>query len=98
MTRRYTIVIRSHVNRRISPYTIVYDCVCSTWEQCSVQLSSQTTDNSTLPIDHVPDVSQIQSLITPNPNSSESVHTSMTILNYLKTVSSTRASIADICK
>jgi hypothetical protein len=30
-TRKYTIVIRSHVNRRISPYTVVYDCACSTW-------------------------------------------------------------------
>jgi hypothetical protein len=30
-TRRYTIVIRSHVNRRISPYTVVYDRACSTW-------------------------------------------------------------------
>jgi hypothetical protein len=30
-TRRYTIVIRSHVNRRIFPYTIVYDRGCLTW-------------------------------------------------------------------
>jgi len=30
-TRRYTIVIRSHVNRRISPYTVAYDRACSTW-------------------------------------------------------------------
>jgi hypothetical protein len=30
-TRRYTIVIRSHVNRRISPCTVVYDRACSTW-------------------------------------------------------------------
>jgi hypothetical protein len=72
-------------------------------QQCSVQLSSQTTDNSTLPIDdvrnvsqitdnstlpidNVPDVSQIQSLSTPNPNSSEFVHPSTSILHYLKTV------------
>ncbi|CAF0744237.1 unnamed protein product [Rotaria sordida] len=67
-------------------------------QQCSVQLSSQTTDNSTLPIDDVPDVSQIQSLSTPNPNSSEFVHASTSILNYLKTVPPTGASIADICK
>ncbi|CAF0763676.1 unnamed protein product [Rotaria sordida] len=67
-------------------------------QRCSVQLSSQTTDNSTLPIDDVPDVSQIQSLSTPNPNSSEFVHASTSILNYLKTVPPTGASIADICK
>ncbi|CAF3979490.1 unnamed protein product [Rotaria sordida] len=67
-------------------------------QQCSVQLSSQTTDNSTLPIDDVPDVSQIQSLSTPNPNSSEFVHASTSILNYLKTVPPTGASIADIYK
>jgi hypothetical protein len=30
-TRRYSIVIRSHVSRRISPYTVVYDGACSTW-------------------------------------------------------------------
>jgi hypothetical protein len=30
-TWRYTIVIRSHVNRRISPYTVVNDRACSTW-------------------------------------------------------------------
>jgi len=30
-TRRYTVVIRSHVNRRISVYTVVYDRACSTW-------------------------------------------------------------------
>jgi hypothetical protein len=30
-TRRYTIVIWSHVNRRISPYTVVDDGACSTW-------------------------------------------------------------------
>ena len=29
--RRYTIVIRSHVNRRISPYAVVYERTCSTW-------------------------------------------------------------------
>ncbi len=62
-------------------------------QQCSVQLSSQTTDNSTLPIDNVPDLSQIQSLSTPNPNSSEFVHASTSILNYLKTVPPTGASI-----
>jgi len=30
-TRRYTILILSHVNRRISPYTAVHDRACSTW-------------------------------------------------------------------
>jgi hypothetical protein len=30
-TRRYTTVIRSHVIRLISPYTVVYDRACLTW-------------------------------------------------------------------
>jgi hypothetical protein len=39
-TRRYTIVIRSHVNRCISPYTVVYDRACSTWVQLTqIQIS-----------------------------------------------------------
>jgi hypothetical protein len=30
-TRRYTIVMLDHVNRCISPYTVVYDRACFTW-------------------------------------------------------------------
>ncbi len=60
-----------------------------------VQLNSQTTDNSTLPIDNVPD--QIQSLNAPN-NSNEFVHISTNIINYLKTVTATGASVTDILK
>jgi hypothetical protein len=38
-TRRYTIVIRSHVNRRISPYTVVYNRAYLIWRDTSRSMS-----------------------------------------------------------
>ena len=43
-TRRYTVVIRDHVNRRISPYTIVYDRACSTWEIFELNVNNLLMD------------------------------------------------------
>jgi len=48
-TKRHTIVIWGHINRRIYPYTVIYERICLTWYRqasTTIQLSSFSPSES----------------------------------------------------